>query len=128
MKHRCERVCEVIKRELSEIIPREVTFRATLVTVQHVDITPDLKQCHVHISAIGKPGDQVVAIRTLDEHRVALQHALSKRVVLKYTPQLHFHLDDSIERGNRIIEILQTLDIPATEPEEPDDQNNQDEP
>ena len=53
MKHRLERVKEVIKRELSEIIPREIAFKATLVTVQHVDITPDLKQCHVFVSAIG---------------------------------------------------------------------------
>lgn len=115
MKHRLERVKEVIKRELGEIIPREVTFRASLVTVQSVDITPDLKNCFVNVSAIGSAVDQAAAIETLQKHRVMLQHAMSKRVVLKYTPQLHFRLDTSIERGNRIVEILQDLEEPDAE-------------
>ena len=55
MKHRLERVNEVIKRELSEIISREINFGAqTLVTVHAVDITADLRQCHVFVSVIGK--------------------------------------------------------------------------
>jgi len=39
-----------------------------------------------------------------------LQSALAKHVVLKYTPHLVFHLDDSIERGTRVIEIMQAID------------------
>jgi len=115
MKHRLERVKEVIKRELGEIIPREVTFRAALVTVQSVDITPDLKNCFVNVSVIGAESEQAGVIETLQKHRAMLQHAMAKRVVLKYTPQLHFRLDTSIERGNRIGEILQDLDVPADE-------------
>jgi ribosome-binding factor A len=45
-----------------------------------------------------------------------LQRELAKRVVLKYTPHLHFKLDDSIERGSRVLEIMQDLELP------PDDQ------
>ncbi len=115
MKHRLERVREVIKRELSEIIPREITFTATLVTVQHADVTPDLKNCFVYVSAIGKTEDREAVIEKLQAHRTLLQHELSKRVILKYTPQLHFRLDDSIERGNRVIEILQDLEKPDDE-------------
>src|SRR5207302_158391 len=62
MKHRLERVKEVIKRELSEIIPREMTFHATLVTVQDADITPDLKNCFVYVSAIGSEEDKDAAV------------------------------------------------------------------
>jgi ribosome-binding factor A len=51
-------------------------------------------------------------IAELEEHRTALQRELSKRVVLKYTPHLHFKLDNSIERGNRVLEIIQDLDEP----------------
>ena len=51
-----------------------------------------------------------------------LQHLLSKRVILKYTPQLHFKLDESIERGTRVINILSEIEIPPDEPETaPDD-------
>ena len=48
----------------------------------------------------------------------ALQHALMKRVVLKYTPQLHFKLDEAIERGDRVMEILEQIEIPPDEDEQ----------
>ena len=53
----------------------------------------------------------------LEENRVVLQTALAKSVVLKYTPHLVFHLDDSIERGARVFEILQQIETPAAETE-----------
>ena len=93
MKHRLERVNEVIKRELSEIISREINFSAqTLVTLHAVDITPDLRQCHVFVSVIGKPEQKSRALAELGEHRAMLQRELAKRVVLKYTPHLNFKL------------------------------------
>ncbi len=116
MKHRLERVNELIRRELSEIITREVTFHAALVTVQQVDITADLKHAHVFISVMGSEDDGKEAMARLHASRVNLQHLLSKRVVLKFTPHLHFKLDQSIERGNRIIDLLGQIEIP------PDDQ------
>jgi len=124
MKHRLERVKEVIKRELSEIIPREIAFKATLVTVQHVDITPDLKQCHVFVSAIGTEAEKHAALAALEDRRKFLQFSLSKRVILKYTPQLHFKLDTAIERGTRVIELLDKIGIPeeTTQPEETKDE------
>src|SRR3954470_22554830 len=101
MKHRLERVNELLKRELGELVRREVTFEAALVTVQQVDITPDLKHAHVFISVMGSLDQAKAAMSRLHEARPTLQHLLSKRVVLKYTPHLHFKLDDSIERGTR---------------------------
>lgn len=114
MKHRLQRVNELLKRELSEIISRDLTFD-TLVTVQQVDVTPDLKNAHVFVSAIGSDQTKAVAITKIEQHRTGLQHTLSKRVVLKYTPHLHFHLDDSVERGVRVIELMEKIEIPADE-------------
>jgi ribosome-binding factor A len=117
MKHRLERINEVIRRELSEIISREINFGAqTLVTLHAVDITPDLRQCHVFVSVIGKNEQKARVLAELTEHRGTLQRELAKRVVLKYTPHLNFKLDDSIERGSRVLEIMQGLEKP------PDDQ------
>ena len=116
MKHRLLRVNELLKRELSTIITREITFDGVLVTVNQVNVTPDLKHAHVYISVLGKEG-QVAAMAKLEENRGVLQTALAKSVVLKYTPQLVFHLDDSIERGARVFEILQQIETPAAETE-----------
>jgi ribosome-binding factor A len=112
MKHRLERVSELLKRELSEMIARQLTFSAALVTVQHVDVSPDLKNASVYVSAIGSDEEKAAVIAKLEEHRADLQHQVSRHVVLKYTPHLHFRLDDSIERGTRVIQILEELDIP----------------
>ena len=116
MKHRLPRVNELLKRELSDLLNREVSFQAALVTVQQVDVTPDLKHAHVFISVIGSEEQARAAMAALHEKRTHLQHLLSKRVILKYTPHLHFKLDEAIERGTRVINILSQIDIPPDEP------------
>jgi ribosome-binding factor A len=111
MKHRIERVKEVVKRELSELVSREINFSSQLlVTVHSVDITPDLRQCHVYVSVMGTAEQKSKVIALLEENRPQLQRDLARRVILKYTPHLHFKLDSSIERGSRVLEIIQDLD------------------
>ena len=111
MKHRQLRINEVVKRELSVIIARDISFEAALVTISDVDVTPDMKSAHVFVSLLGSATGESV-INKLEEHRVALQTELSRRVVLKYTPHLVFHLDTSIERGTRVIEIMEEIKTP----------------
>ncbi len=122
MKHRMLRVNEVVRRELSTIITRELTFEDVLVTINQVDVTPDLKNGHVFVSVLGKGSGHAV-IEKLDENRVLLQAELTKKVVLKYTPHLVFHLDNSTERGARVFQILQEIEPVGSEPAEndPDD-------
>lgn len=118
MKHRLLRVNEVVKRELSMIITRDMKFEDVLVTVNSVDITPDLRNAHVFVSVLGK-GNHKAVIGKLDENRVTLQGELTKNVVLKYTPHLTFHLDESIERGARVFQILEEI-APANSHEDGD--------
>lgn len=121
MKHRLERVNEVIRRELGDLITRECRFAAKLVTVQQVDVTPDLKHAHVYISVIGTEAESHEALATLHSKRPHLQRSMSKRVILKYTPHLHFKLDSAAERGDRVLNILSELPIDET-PRDPDDE------
>jgi len=111
MKHRLLRVNELVKRELSAIITKDISFDSAIVTINHVDVTPNLKSAHVYVSVLGSETPDSV-ISKLEEHRVSLQSELARHVVLKYTPHLVFHLDRSIERGTRVIEIMQELDTP----------------
>ncbi len=108
MKHRLLRVNEVVKRELSAIIAREINFQGALVSINAVDVAPDLKSANVFVSILGADNGKSV-IDKLEAHRPALQAALSRHVVLKYTPHLIFHLDESIKRGARVLEILDDL-------------------
>ena len=111
MKHRLERVCEVLKREIGVILLRDIDFAPVLVTVSSVDVTPDLKQAHVFVSALGKPGQQRQVLEKLERNRVHLQSEIAKRVTLKHTPHLFFKLDASIERGSRILHIMNELGL-----------------
>jgi len=108
MKHRLLRVNEVLKTRAQWTHRARNEFEQGLVSVNQVDITSDLKNAHVFVSVLGTTGASV--INQLEAHRAALQSALAKHVVLKYTPHLVFHLDDSIERGTRVIEIMQAID------------------
>ncbi len=110
MKNRPARVRELIQRELGAVIAHEMNFTA-LVTVQAVDLTADFKHSHVHIGVLGSEREQRDVIQALAERRPFLQHELSKRVILKYTPRLHFHLDHSVERGTKITEIMRQIDV-----------------
>jgi ribosome-binding factor A len=109
MKHRMLRINEVVKRELSGIVTREFSFEGSLVSINHVDVTPDLKNAHVFVSVLGNEvGESVIS--KLTAHRSVLQAELARHVTMKYTPHLIFHLDNSIERGARIIEIMQQME------------------
>jgi len=109
MKHRMLRINEVVKRELSGIIARELSFAGALVSISHVDVTSDLKNAHVFVSVLGSDSGESV-LNKLASHRVTLQAELARHVTMKYTPHLIFHLDDSIQRGARVIEILQEIE------------------
>ena len=122
MKHRMLRVNEVVRRELSMIITRDLTFDDALVTINQVDVTPDLKNAHVFVSVLGK-GSPKAVIEKLEEQRTILQAELSKKVVLKYTPHLIFHLDNSTERGARVFKILQEIE-PTIEEKQSDGQES----
>jgi ribosome-binding factor A len=110
MKHRLIRVAEILKRELSTVILREVPSDGALITVNAVDISPDLRNATVHVGILGTAAQQRHTLERLEQHRVVLQAETAKRVVLKFTPHLHFQLDESIERGSRVLDILDELD------------------
>lgn len=116
-KHRLERVNEMLKRELGDLFLRELVFDAQLVTIQQVDVTPDLKNAHVYVSVIGTESQRKGVISLLHTRRPHLQFLLSRRIIIKHTPHLHFKLDSGIERGTRIIHLLDELNLlPPVEP------------
>ncbi|RFC44596.1 MAG: ribosome-binding factor A [Verrucomicrobia bacterium] len=110
-KHRLERINELLKREMGDLLRREIHFDAQLVTVQHVDVTPDLKNAHVFMSVIGTEKQRKGVMSLLRTRCPHLQFLLSRRVIMKYTPHLHFKLDEGIERGTRIINLMDELHL-----------------
>ena len=108
---RHERVRELVKRELGEAIRREFNVEdAGLITVNDVDLGGDLRTAVVFISILGNASQKSRGLELLNNNRIRLQGVLGKSVVLKYTPTLKFLVDDSLVRGNRVLQILDELE------------------
>jgi ribosome-binding factor A len=108
---RHERVSELLKRELGEVIRREFHVdEAGLITVNAVDLAGDLKSAVVFISILGNADQQKRGVQSLNEQRIRVQGLVAKSVILKFTPTLKFVVDDSIVRGNRVLQIIEELE------------------
>jgi ribosome-binding factor A len=111
MSLRQQRVSELLKRELGEIIRREFSINETgLLNVNEVLMSSDLHSATVLIGVVGTKDQKKKAATVLDTERKRIQGLLGRSVILKYTPALRFLLDESIEQGNRVLEIIDELD------------------
>jgi ribosome-binding factor A len=111
MSLRLERVRELLKRELGEIVRREIPMsEAGLITVNEVGVAADLKSATVFVGVIGTAEQRKRAGAILEKEGKRIQGIIGRAVTLKYTPHLKFVIDESIERGNRVLEILDEIE------------------
>lgn len=110
MTNRIAKVRSLIQHELGTMIARDHAFPDVLVTINDVDLTPDLRNAHIFIGVIGSPAKQQAAVDQLNASRGVLSSRLSKRVILRNTPHLHFKLDHSVERGVRVTALMEEID------------------
>jgi ribosome-binding factor A len=114
--HRHERVRELLKRAIGEAIRREIPVGdAGLISVNDVDLSGDLRSARVFISVLGNVEQQRTGLGLLQKNRPRIQGLVAKEVILKYTPHLRFVVDDSVERGNRVLRLIEELERTSTE-------------
>jgi len=117
---RLERVRELLKRAIGEAIRREFNVNDVgLISVNDVDCAGDLKTASVFISILGTADQQKRGLAKLTEQRARIQELMAKAVVLKYTPVLKFVVDDSLVRGNKVMQILDELEKNSPPPPQP---------
>ena len=110
---RLVRVNELLKREIAEDIQRNYAmsdFDVGCITVTRVECAADLRDANVFISIFGHENERHKMIGYLNRHRQEIIRMMIKRVKLKYTPRLHFILDESIEGGDNILSILAEME------------------
>ena len=111
---RITRVNELIRRELGIQLYRVVNrpdFDTASVTFTHALTSVDLRTCRVLVSIRGELAEQERMLSILKRHRVDFQAAIHQNIVLRYTPHLHFVLDQSIAQGDHILEILHRMEV-----------------
>ncbi len=111
MSRRSERTSKLIQREISDLLERQVNDPrlSRLISVTEVTLSPDFKHAKIFVSTLGSKIDKEDMLTSFSNASGFLRRELAAHLKLKYTPQLSFHYDDSIERGARLLKLIGEL-------------------
>ncbi|MFQ5944795.1 MAG: 30S ribosome-binding factor RbfA [Anaerolineae bacterium] len=110
VSRRQRRVGEQIQEELSALLQREVQDpRLAEVTITRVDMSPDLRRAEIYISTLGSQEEREIAAVAIQAAAGYFRRELARRLSLRFMPEIVFLRDDSLERGQRIIDLIQDL-------------------
>jgi ribosome-binding factor A len=110
MNVRLARLRELFKQEISTILQREMKDpRIGFVSVTDVELSQDLRHAKVFVSILGDEGAKAKTMTALSSAQGFIRTELGRRIRLRYIPQVHFRLDESIERGVRVQHLLRRV-------------------
>ena len=106
-----------LRRELGTLVHEAVREHGLpSVSVSDVEVTRDMAHAKVFVTAL-MPERSVEAVKGLKELAWGLRMELARRVKMRHVPELHFHYDDSVDRGERIENLLRDLPPPPADDE-----------
>jgi ribosome-binding factor A len=110
MSRRTDRVSDLLRAELSDLLLREVHDpRVKLASITEVDVTSDLRRAIVKVSVLGDDKQREETIEGLRHARGFLRTELSHRLRTRATPELVFELDRGAEHSQKISDLLESL-------------------
>ena len=111
MSQRTDQLDELLRQEIAEIVTRDVGDpRIGFVTITDVETSRDLRHAQVWVSVIGQPAERDATIAALGRAMPFVRRELGRRLRLKRIPDLHVRLDDTAERGTRVLQLLHELE------------------
>jgi len=111
--HRANRVAEAIKKEVAQMLRDELKDpRIGFVTVTSVEVSQDLRHAKIFFSIYGSGVEKEQSLKALNSAQGFVRSELGKRLRLRYTPEIIFRFDESIEHGARIMELLEEVQGP----------------
>ena len=108
---RAQRVSQAIKRELSDIIRRDLKDERIggIVSITEVECTPDCRSARVFISVYGTDEQKEGTMAALNEEIGFIRGELGRRLQLRFAPELAIKLDDSLERGAKVTDLISKI-------------------
>lgn len=105
---RTRRVSEQMQRELAQLIREEIKDPrvGNMVTVSAVDVSRDFGHAKVYITILDDQQDRKETIEILNKAAGFLRHEIGSRMTMRSIPQLHFHYDESVERGSHLSSLI----------------------
>jgi ribosome-binding factor A len=111
MGQRIDRIDELLRQEISSLLARDVADpRIGFVTVTRVDTAPDLAHARVWVSLIGQPAERTTTLAALRRAMPFVRRELGARLRLRRIPELHVEIDETVERGTRVLQLLHELE------------------
>ena len=110
---RLERVNSLVRREIAEAIPTVMSgagIDLAAVTVTKVSVASNLRNATVSVSVFGHEKERAHIISQFRGRRSEFQRLINRDIRLKYTPVLHFDLDESIEKGDHVLDVLSKME------------------
>jgi ribosome-binding factor A len=108
---RTRRIDALLREEIGAILEREVSDpEIGFVTITDVETAPDLSHAQVSVSLIGQPEERAASLAALKRAMPYVRHLLNARVRLRRIPELHVRLDETAERGTRVLHLLAELE------------------
>jgi len=110
MSYRPEKVREFIKEQVSDIIQHQLKDpRVGFVSVTDVEVSADLRHAKVFVSVLGDAQAKTDTMAGLESAQGYIRQALGRRLQMRYTPEVIFRLDESIERGTRVVTLIREV-------------------
>jgi ribosome-binding factor A len=110
LNRRVERVADLMRAELAQIVQRELSDpRIALTTVSEVVLSSDLQHAKVRLSILGSEAQREASLEAVRHAAGFVRHQLGRRLTLRVVPELTFELDRGAEYSQRISELLDDL-------------------
>jgi ribosome-binding factor A len=107
---RADRVSLAVKREVAEMLIREIKDpRIGMVTVTGVTMSPDLRHARIYYSVLGGEKELKDSAAGLKQATPYIQRQIGHRIRLRFTPELDFQYDHSLEYGSHIEQLLKSI-------------------
>jgi len=120
MTARTTRIDELLRQEMGSILARDVEDpRIGFATIISIETTPDLRHAKVLVSVIGQPEDRKTTLNAMGRAMPFVRRELGKRLRIKRIPEFHLELDDTLERGTRVLHLLDELGAGRAPGEQP---------
>jgi len=107
---RTTRVAEQMKKEVASIVEQDVKDpRIGFITITNVDLSNDLRHAKIFFSSLGNEEEQKKSLEGLENAKGFIRKEIASRIQLRYAPEILFRIDNSIEHGVKISQILSQI-------------------
>ncbi|MBX2860314.1 MAG: 30S ribosome-binding factor RbfA [Vampirovibrio sp.] len=109
---RGDKVRKALIREVSDVLAAQLkdpSVANELVSVIDIDLSKDLRHARVYLSVMGDEETKARVMEVVEEKTPRIRSEVGQRIRMRYTPELVFYLDDSLERGARVSQLLDQI-------------------